>query len=298
MIFNQQRLGALIGLGAIALMAVISSTSLNSGVEALPTFSGALSCAKDYLVESVKQKLISRSVLVRSFNERMAQVNGRFAAAKNAGELDHMDEQAKSDFYYQMVVEELHQLRKQIQSGQVGESNAASLDLTSGPDGKLIGGCIDPDAVKQGWSASDASAAMMEDDDDDIEMAEADNQEDKLYAELQQLQDQAAREAEMGWSMDEETKNALKVRARAIVGELLNNEIRQLAMALLQSYITGGAMGPVLVALSASLKFKLVEYFMNSLMDIVSGVFGKRIELTSPIKAPADMDVDPVPVAA
>lgn len=196
-------------------------------------------------------------------------VNDRYQAALTAGQLSAMSEGDKSNFYSQLIVEELRNLRNEIESGEIGQ-NVEQLDQEDKSALQCLDGGHNPDALHQGWSPDDADVAMDEDE----------SQESELLDELAQLQQQAAREAEMGWSMDPKTKAQLQLRAKQILTELLNNEVRQLALTCVQSYITGAAMGPLVGAITAGVKLKLTELIMNSVLDILAGIFGKPISIT------------------
>ena len=266
-----------------ALSALCLTVLVLAGIQeaqSLPSFTGALSCARDYMAETVKQKLVSRSALVARFYEKMEVAKQRYRAAQQAGLQVTMDE---------LLLEELRGLRREIESrgGKAPNDGLANEQM----DPALLK-CVDPDALHEGWSPAAASAAMEDEEEEDETSRE---HTEELKAELERLQTQASREAEMGWSLDPETKAALASRTKSIVAELLNNEVRQLALAVVQSYLTGGSLAPVILTITATLRFKLADYFMNGIMDVVSSLLGKRIEI-KPVGAGAQPIA--VPVAA
>ncbi|CAA2962541.1 Hypothetical predicted protein, partial [Olea europaea subsp. europaea] len=185
MIALQKSTGLLAG-GLMVLVAVVMMAHTES--QALPTLSGSFACAKDYLINMVRDKIISKSALVAEYQNAMKIVQQKFDAAEAAGELEGKDDKEKENFYLKLTVEEMRNMKERIDANH----NGGKLDL-----GDKVNACVgktdeyDPDAEVQNWSPDEAL-----EDDKDIEQA--------LLTELDELERQASGEDEMGWSMSPE----------------------------------------------------------------------------------------------
>lgn len=242
-------------LALAALLAVVQEQN------ALPFNTGAVSCAKESILGWVRNKVVGKESLMGPFRETIARVNQRYQAAIDGGLLEGRDEIEKSNLYNQYLAEELRQLRAQVEKGKYNQDTATN---EVDPQDKIIQSCllVAEGVDEKSWNPSEASDADLLDgiSIDDFEKIALD-------------------EEAMGWSLSEETKEAIKLRTKSVVSDLLNNELRQLAIAVLGAY-TGGTWAPVWVAINGTLKFKLVEYAMNSLLDIISSLVGRRIDIT------------------
>ena len=115
-----------------ALSALCLTVLVLAGIQeaqSLPSFKGALSCARDYMAETVKQKLVSRSALVARFYEKMEVAKQRYRAAQEAGLQVTMDE---------LLLEELRGLRREIESqgGKAPNEDRKSTRLNSSHSGE------------------------------------------------------------------------------------------------------------------------------------------------------------------
>lgn len=216
---------------------------------------------KNYLLGLYGERVISRSGIVSNFSETMAKIKERYAEAKKNGELDNMDEAEAQNYYYKIVIEEMRNLRarvdneanKNTENGQA--VTEAPIDLENlTPEHKEVLENLEKDKVVDG------------------------EEEDLLKNELDQIETD---EAEMGFAMSPEAKAAMKARTKKVLTDLMSNEMRQLAMAILTSYFTGGPISATITtAVSASIKFKIVEYLMNTVLDVLSSVMGREIKIT------------------
>lgn len=217
--------------------------------------------AKNFLLDLFKDRVLSRSAIVAHFEETMDIVKTRYAAAEKRGELDNLDENEKQSFYYKLVVEETRLLRerveaeKSVKSGSQPMTTQAPIDLANLPEQhKEILEKLEIDQLK-----------------DDAE-------EDLLVDELNKIETE---EAEMGFSMSPEARAALKIRTKQVMTDLMSNEMKQLAMAIMTSYFTGGPIsGTITTAVIASTRFKLVDYLINIVVDILSHIMGRDIQIS------------------
>lgn len=251
---------------SVVLLASIVMISYVTETEALGQFlRGKLCNAKDYMLQAVKNKLISKSTIVHEYNQTMTIIKLRYQRAQQNGILLDLNEAEKENLYYKITVEELNHLKERIQSGSLWEQGASGVDVRAEAKALESSSCYDPDAMVENWNPDTADLDM----DDETE----------LWTELEDLENQARLEHEMGWSMTPEAKEALMMRTKDVLVDLLNNEVRQIAQAILTAYLSGGTLAPVLAALSGSLKFKIIEYLMNGILDVVSAAMGRRIEI-------------------
>lgn len=225
----------------LAVLLVLCLSVEQSSAGALKWASDYTGGVKTYLVNLAKSKVISNNEVLRSFNEAMERVKERYAIA-----LENMSPEEKaedhSDFYYKLVIEEMRDLREKYEPLAKQQQVAA---------------------------ANDANESEVIEDADESELI------NELDKQLESLEN----EAEMGWSMSPENKAALKKRTAIVVQELLDSELRQLAAAMLMSYMSGSPMAPVIVAIGNSLKYKLVQYLMNAVLDILRNTFGQPIQV-------------------
>lgn len=155
--------------------------------EALPTLWSGIACAKDFIVKTIREKIISKSSLIGEYNSTMNAVRQRYQEAEERDELAEKGAQERENFYYEITVEELRKLRQRIESGGIVEQEAEL-----GTDAKQsLDKCYDPDALVEKWSP-------------DKEDEEADGEERGLLAEqLGQLERMdASGEDVMGWLFD------------------------------------------------------------------------------------------------
>lgn len=212
--------------------------------------------AKSYLTNLVRDGIISRSTVLSSFDSTMTNIRERYEQAKQNGELEGKDEAEASVIYYKIVVDEVRALREKL-SAEKG-----------GADGFIEACSLTNKNVDKYVSEYDVDMMDMGDDEED---------EDDLMNELNELE--SNRDSEMGWSLDPESKAALKQRTLAVLADLVQNELKNVVMIIVTSLCAGGpAAGPVTAALNVSVKFKLLELLTNNLMDMLAAMLGKKIE--------------------
>lgn len=215
--------------------------------------------AKNYLITMFRDRVVSRSVIVGDFEQTMGKIKARYAEAKEAGQLDGMTDDEAQAFYYKIVVDEMRKLRADIDARAQKDKNPATPETDLKPEHKEILNELESDKV-----ADDEEGDLLSNELDEIE----------------------SNEAEMGWSMSPEAKAAMKARTKKVMTDLMSNEMRQLAMAILTSYFTGGPISSVVTtAVAASVKFKLIEYLMNTVLDALNSCMGREIHITSAVPA-------------
>lgn len=229
-----------------------------------------LNNAKEFLVNMVKDRVISRSNMAETFKVTLETVRQRFEQEK-AG-LDANDD--GSVLYYKIAVDEIQKLRKRMEDEKANK-------MSKEADVKEVDDMFDDGDIKLDQSLRrERNSAFPSD--VDIE-AELDSEAEKeLLNQLDDLEDEQRREAEMGWSMSSEQVGVMKERTKRILNDLMETELRQLSMAVIAHYTTGGAIGPVANVLVSGIKYKLVEYLMNLVLDLFSAIMGRRIIITSP----------------
>lgn len=229
---------------------------------------------KQYLVDKAKDKIISRSTMLTSFQDAMNIVQQRFEQAKKEGKLEGKDEAEAQVIYFGIVTEEIHNLRKRVESDKSGE-----LGKVIGQSAKVVS----PAELKQ---LSNAHKTKLPEGADpeilDMDMDLEDNDEDDwvLLNEMDSIEQDWLNEAEYGDGLDEHSLQALRVRTAHFMQDLMNNEIRQLATAVVGAYLTGGSACPLAVmAIINSSKYKFFEFFVNCVMDVLTAITGKKIQL-------------------
>jgi len=252
----------------------------------------SLSCTTNYIAELFKQKVLNRSELVQLINSRMAIAKSRHEALERAGKYDQMDEMEKRNAYQLLVIEELRNVKNDILNKQTDSNVPAKEDKVDEKELECLR--YDPDALHEDWSPDAAEDELKSLDE------QSEKESERLEVELRALQEQADLESPMGWSMSPETKQLLKYRYNQVLIELFNNEVQQLAFALLQAYMSGGATAPILMAIATSLRLKVAQGLMNFIFDLITKMLGKQIAITpSPLIPPqsiADKD-SPMEVA-
>lgn len=261
----------------ISLAAALALAALLAADEASGLHSplAVMSCAKDLLVSLVKDKVISRSVMASSFNATMGRVRERYELAERVGKLEGRSEAEQQSVYYKIVAEEIRDLRLRIESGQFGAPKAEEPTA----EDRMIESCVNLQANLDKLKQAPWNPDTVQEEEEEL----------MLMEELDELERQITEEEEMGWSMSLEAQENLRLRTRAVVIELLNNELCQLAITVITSYLSGGSLTPpphLMKAISSAIKFKLVEYFMNTVLDVISSIMGHRIEV-SPLPAAA-----------
>lgn len=212
-----------------------------------------------------KNKLMGRLVespLGAALKNSMQKAEQRFQEALSSSDLANMNEEDKSYLHQRLIFEELHKLRGAIASGRM---NSGKIEREKSLEANLIQSCVDiSDSVATQW---DPDA-----DTDDRET------EDELMRNLREIDT----EDEMGFALSPEARKALRTRANLVIRELMSNEVRQLALAALSAYMTGGTAGPVLTTLCGNIKYKLADFFVNAIVDIISAVMGRKIDIRPP----------------
>lgn len=211
----------------------------------------------------VHDMLIKKSTLVAQYNETLGAAKSRFEADTEAGLLAGKDESQRANHYLKLAVEEVRKLKERIENGVLQEES--DYDIGDEKDACLAGaGDYDPDEMVQNWNPN-------EQDNDDLEKS--------LFADLVELERQAAADHEMGRFM--ETIASFNARTRWVLADLLNNEACQLASAILANYMTGGGSSIATLVLPrvSGLQFKLIEYLMNAATDVISVVMGKKTRI-------------------
>lgn len=237
----------------VAVVVLLVSTQ-QDGVEAANLGRYAAN-VKDYLVNMVKEKVINKSKVMVEFRDTMDKIKERFEKEKE--ETSVSGDEADS-LYYKIVVDEVRLLRERIEQSNkietVSDHDAAELTKKFNEN---------KDKLK-----SDPKEIIDEDED----LAE----ESELMNELEKA---AQDEAEMGYSMTPESREKLKKRTKSLLGDLMQNELRQLALAMLTGYMSGTGLAPVVVTLASSIRFKLVEFLVNAVMDVLTTIMGRPIEV-------------------
>lgn len=225
-----------------------------------------LSSAKEFLINMVKDRVISRSNMVETFKGTLDIVKQRYDQEKV--NLDPNDD--GSVLYYKIAVEEIQKLRKRIEDEKANK-------MLDQADVQEVDDMFDDGDIKLDRDLRVVSNPTVPSD-IDLESELDSEAEKELLNQLDDLEEER-REAEMGWSMTAEQREALKLRTKKVLGDLIENELRQFTMTVLAHYTTGGPVGPIAAALSAGVKFKLVQYLMTCLIDLLSALMGRRIEI-------------------
>ena len=265
---------------SISLVAVVVALSAIESGDALPGITSALSCTKNYIVDLVRDKVINRSAGFQAFRDTMAKVNEEFEKEKLSDKWAKLSEEEKKNVYSKLVVEGLRELRDNLETGAIKEAKP------QGAEDKLVDSCL---KMEEDFNRQTESWDPNTEYDEEEEL--------RLLSELDELTQEALLdESEMGWAMSEETKQQLSLRTRSVLQDLLSNEIKQLALAILNAYMAGTGYGTVFTILSGSFKLKVFQYLLNSILDIVSAAVGRKIEVKGLIPEPST--ATPVAVAA
>lgn len=260
-------LSVLISLQVATVAVLLSAGSAQSGI--VPQWPAQYATSiKNYLVELVKDNVIDKSRMMSSFQDTMATIKNRYESEKQSLGATANDAEQQA-LYYKIVVDELRNLRVRI-SKEPGK-DAGKIDG--------LDGFKPPEGIK-----------IVPTDEEIVDPALDGEEERELLNQLDELETLENNESEMGWSMDAEQRRKLGERTKRVLTDLMQNELRQLAMAIITSYMSGNPLAPVVTALAGSIRFKMVEYLMNIIMDVLANLMGRRPEI-QPIPSPDQVSV-------
>lgn len=205
--------------------------------------------AGGYLVNLVKNQIISRSLMATELNATLERVKERYEEAKKLGNFNPDDETEASNAYYRIVIDETKKLKEKIKADKSGKIASAMV----GQSEKVY---VPPN--------------MYFDDMDESDDAELSNELDEL--------NELVNEPVMGFSLTEENKEILRLRTKEVLAELMSEELRSLAIAIATSYLTGGAVAGTAVLIN-EVKYKLLKFLMNCVMDLLASIMGRPIEV-------------------
>lgn len=270
---------------ALALVCVLSFNG-NTGSEAAP--SNLLEMARDFLIKKFNENILSKSETVTAFRATMVEINARYEADVKAGKINEEDTDQATAAYQKILIDEIKKFRATIKE-PVDEAKIDEIESQLCSQNKLMDACL----RVAGDQESKINAEIQA-------LTEDQSREEDRELELEEERSKIEKENEMGWALSPEAKEALKIRTREVLSDLLQNEVRQLAFAVLQAYTTGGALGPLIIALSGGLKTKIVRYFSLIIMDMLSTSVGDKVQIQlDPIltqdQAPTPI---PAPIAA
>lgn len=239
----------------------------------------SLSEAKDYLVNKIKESFINSAGFKESFDETTARIKQRFEKEK----LTASPDEDLDVLQYRIAAEEIRGLRSKLEEG--GEDPSMITSLAS-IDPNLVNKCCQHhlDDPESGALACTRCAGTEIDENLIKQKEHGDEEELELMNKLGDLEneDSDANEVEMGWQMDEETKEVLKMRTKRIFQDLLQNELKQLAISLYISKLAHVPLSPIVIVLNTAVQIKILDYLMNCLTDVVPMLFGCKRDMAEP----------------
>jgi hypothetical protein len=257
-------------LAVVAAFLVVSSMLLDD-VEAV----GGLSCIKEMIMTRISNRL-AKSPLVEKYQEAVQTAAAKFQESSEL--VAKMDDKEKENYFLRLVAEEVNDMK--ARAGQVKPSGSSQDEV------------IDTN-IKHCFAEEPHNTEIWEnwDPQEMAELYEEDNEE--LFSKLNGI------EQEMGFALDDATKEALKNRTKSVLTDILNNEARQIAMSALSAYLSGGSTGlaALLAPFLGSLEYRLVEFLINAVVDVVTAVLGRPIEIKPASQFVAEQQ-QPVPAAA
>lgn len=242
-----------------ALLALLLCAQPDGAVEAVGFGTRVASNVRNYLVNMVKVQVINKSRVMSEFKAVMSVIRSRFEAEK--GTIDPANKSELDALYYKIVVEEVRALRGRVEGSAVAE------------------GVNDLEVAELTKQFNENKEKLAHYPKEKINKEEELEEELELTNQLEDLEATARYEAEMGFSLSAESREALKARTKQVLGDLMQNELRQLALAILTSYLSNSPFAPIAVTLISSIRFKLVEFLMNSIMDVLATLMGKPVEI-------------------
>lgn len=242
-----------------ALVCIIALSSIVDDTNALPGMSCVRGC-----FSNLKDYVISKSEAIKEFQATMDIVKDRYEAMKKSGALEGKEPDDCEKIFKELALEELKNLRSKLETkaSQRKMAHEAELENLANED-DMMGACS---KVTQCVDEQEAEW------DPDFELDE--EEELKLLEELEELERLSHDEAMMGWS--KEAMQDVKRRTQEILSDLLDNEVRKLALAVVSAYLTGGALGPILTPILASVQAKVLDYLMNCVLDLLSRLAGGK----------------------
>lgn len=246
-------------------------------VEAVP----GLACLKDAWVKMVSQAIMRDNEMVQQLKEAVDNAAVRYEAeVKRLKEAGMPVDETDNSLFTKLVAEEVDALRKRMEPVKKGEEtlNSGLMEPVKKGDETLnsdLMECIgDESQLTQAWAGWNHEEVTEQNELDQLKLKE---QNEQLFSVLQET------ENEMGYALDETTKANLKARTKTVLAELINNEARHIAMALLTAYMTGGSSGISLATLLPyfeTLKVKLVSFLVNAVLDVINSLMGHQVEIT------------------
>lgn len=235
---------------------------------AIPTPKSCLAFFKDLALEKFKAGF-EKTAVVAEFRVAVGRIKEQFELAAEQGLFNPENEDEATKYYYQIALAEL-KLLKQSTFAEEMSKQASEISIPEGYTCKR-----DEPAGEE----ADYDLMDMDLDDTGVDRLDLENELDRLNEEL---------ESEMGWSMTPEARARMQKQARQLAHEVLQNEVRDLALAAVTGFMAGGvggAVAPVWGVVAGSLKLKLVRYFMHMVLELLSSCLGQPIELAQPAGA-------------
>lgn len=246
-------------IGLVPVLFLISLSAVVDDSNALPS----MSCIRGYF-SNIKDYIISKSEVIQEFQSSMNIVKGRYETMKNSSAFNGTDPVECEKIFKELALEELRSLRTRLESKADEQRLAHEAELNKLPQVDEMGVC------SRGSQYSDEIQEPAWD--PDIELDE--DEELRLLEELEELERMSKDEALMGWS--QEAMDDVKRRTQEILSDLLDNEVRRLALAVVSAYLSGGTLGPILAPIIASMQTKVLDYLMNCVLDVLTHLSGGR----------------------
>lgn len=226
-----------------------------------------LNNAKEFMINMVKDRVISKTNIVGTFKETLDIVKQRYDQEKvNLAPGDD-----GSVLYYKITVEEIQNLRRRLEDERAKKmADQADVkdvdDMFDDVDSKLD---RDLTVINNSNVPSDM----------DLESELDSETEKELMNQLGDLEDEEKKEVDMGWSMKAEQREQLRMRTKNVLTDLMKNEIKLLVMTVIACYSTGRPVGAVGAVFGISIKFKIVQYLVTIVSDFFSNLMGRRVEI-------------------
>lgn len=204
----------------------------------------------------VQSVIIQNNPFFSKVHQALQRVDAKYAEAKAGPEWAEMDETEQKNVYLKIALEELRNVRAELEQVKADKAlEKRRRELNSELDKieeKLENADADIDEIV--W---DPDEELLDDDEEAMKLAE-----------LGELEND---EKEMGFSLSPETKRSIKGRTQVLLTDLLSNELKMLALWMLDNYLSGGKGDPLgLANVLNGLRVKVMEYVFDVIRDVLN----------------------------
>lgn len=217
----------------------------------------------------VQESIIKNNPFFSTVHDSLRRVDEQYKAAKATSEYEQMDKAEQENLYLKIALDELRNVRTRMQQSKE-ESSLKGNKVMDAERRKLNN---ELEKIEQTSQAAHVKLDKPKDEPEwnpDTELMDEEEEAKKL-AELSELEETEHQKA-MGWAISLETQKSIEKRTRTLLVDLISNEIKIIALWMLENAMTGGSQGDIanIGSVINGLRMKVVEYVFNVIRDIMN----------------------------